>query len=282
MSVARGVLWSDSERLRVVLALVFPGNKVRLEQSQRCPATPDCPQTSWKAILHPMPETLPCVEQTPLSGDAKTAVIWLHGLGADGHDFAPITPELGLEPDLGVRFVFPHAPKIPVTINMGMSMPAWYDIRSFDKRGQDEPGIRASAEQIETLIEREVTRGVPTHRIILAGFSQGAAMTLFTGLRYPHKLAGLMALSGYLPIADTVFAESAPVNRDAPIFQAHGAQDPVVPFQLGEETRDGLRSNGYSVLWKDYPMQHQVCLPEIQDIGRWMNEVLRGALSVDA
>lgn len=229
-----------------------------------------------------MSEPLPCVEQSPPVGDAKTAVIWLHGLGADGHDFAPITPELGVNPELGVRFVFPHAPKIPVTINMGMSMPAWYDIKSFSKRGQDEKGIRSSAQQIETLIEREVARGIPTHRIVLAGFSQGAAMTLVTGLRYPHKLAGLLALSGYLPIADTVFSESTPVNQDTSIFQAHGTEDPVVPFQLGTETRDALRSHGYSVQWNDYPMQHQVCLPEIQDIGQWMNGVLAEALAVDA
>ncbi len=230
----------------------------------------------------PMSEILPCVEQSPSGGDARSAVIWLHGLGADGHDFAPIPPELGLEPELRVRFIFPHAPKIPVTINMGMTMPAWYDIRSFDKRGQDESGIRASAQQIEALIEREVARGVPTHRIILAGFSQGAAMSLFTGLRYPHKLAGLLAMSGYLPLDEVVMAESTDANRDISIFQAHGSEDPVVPFQLGKTTCDILSSNGYSVLWKDYPMQHQVCQPEIRDIGQWMGQVLAKALVTDA
>ncbi|MEM7584244.1 MAG: carboxylesterase [Acidobacteriota bacterium] len=225
-----------------------------------------------------MTEYLPCVEQAP-AGDAKTAVIWLHGLGADGHDFAPIPPELGLDPDLAVRFVFPHAPRIPVTINMGMVMPAWYDIRSFDERGQDEPGLRRSSDQIEALIEREVERGVPSHRIVLAGFSQGAALSLFTGLRYPQRLAGLMPLSGYLPLADKVFAESSAENRPTPIFQAHGSHDPVVPVQLGAMTRDKLLTQGYSVTWRDYPMEHQVCPQEIQDIGSWLGEVLAAGLA---
>ncbi len=164
---------------------------------------------------------LPCVEQEP-AGEARAAVIWLHGLGADGHDFAPIVPELGLPENHGVRFVFPHAPRIPVTLNGGLVMPAWYDISSLDLRGQDEAGIRKSGGEVERLLRREIERGVPTEKIVLAGFSQGGAIALFSGLRYPQRLAGIMALSTYLVAPEAVESELSPANRELPIFQAHG------------------------------------------------------------
>ena len=163
---------------------------------------------------------LPCLEQNPHE-PAVASVIWMHGLGADGHDFAPIPPHLGLPADMPVRFVFPHAPKIPVTLNMGFVMPAWYDIASLEEHGQDEAGIRRSCERIRRLIEREVERGVPPSKIVLAGFSQGGAMALFTALRYPERLAGIMALSAYLLLADNLAQEASEANRDVPIFQAH-------------------------------------------------------------
>ena len=216
---------------------------------------------------------LPCLEQDPRE-PAVAAVIWMHGLGADGHDFAPIPPYLGLPPDMPVRFVFPHAPKIAVTLNMGFVMPAWYDIVSLDSRGHDEPGIRASAERIRRLIERETERGIPASRIVLAGFSQGGAMALFTALRYPERLAGIMALSSYLLLPDRLAAEASAANRDVPIFQAHGLHDPLVLVDYGRRTRDFLQQAGYAVEWCEYPMEHEVCPQQIADIGRWLRRVL--------
>jgi phospholipase/carboxylesterase len=219
-------------------------------------------------------ELLPCVEIEPKSR-AEHSVVWLHGLGADGHDFPPIVPHLGLDPGLRVRFVFPHAPKIPVAINMGMVMPAWYDIYGPDLRqGQDEEGIRRSAAQVRALVEREIERGVPSRKIVLAGFSQGAAMAVHVALRHTQPLAGVIALSTYLVLGETIEAEISSANRGLATFQAHGTQDPLVPFRRGEELRRRLVEIGCDVTWKAYPMQHEVCMEEIEDIGAW----LRGRL----
>lgn len=215
---------------------------------------------------HPLLET---VEQRPERA-ADAAVIWLHGLGADGHDFAALPPQLGMPSGAAIRYVFPHAPEMAVTLNMGMRMRAWYDIVSLDSRGQDDAGIRRSAAAVDALIAREIERGVPSSRIALAGFSQGAAMALFTGLRYPHRLAGIVALSGYLPLHDALADEAAPANREIEIFQAHGRHDEVVPHAMGHGSAERLRAAGYQVDWREYTMAHQVCLEEVQDIGRWL------------
>lgn len=216
---------------------------------------------------------LPCVEIGPAA--ASRSVIWLHGLGASGHDFEPIVPELGLPDEAAIRFVFPHAQRRPVTINAGMVMPAWYDIASprFDIH-EDATGIRQSRRQIEALIGREVGRGVPAERIVLAGFSQGGAVALHTGLRHPEALAGIMVLSGYLPLADSLAEERSPANRTTPVFMAHGEHDPVVPFELAAASRRRLEELGYNVEWHTYPMDHSVCPEEIEAIGTWLRRVL--------
>lgn len=202
------------------------------------------------------------------------SVIWLHGLGADGHDFEPIVPELRLP--VPVRFVFPHAPVRPVTLNGGWPMRAWYDIIAIDQESRrDIQGMEGSRRALEALIRCENRRGVPSERIVLAGFSQGGAVALHTALRYPEKLAGLLALSTYLHTADTLEAEASEANQDIPIFMAHGVHDPVVPIHLGEESRDTLREHGYNVEWKTYPMPHAVNPEEIADIRRWLTEVLQ-------
>ncbi len=204
------------------------------------------------------------------------AVIWMHGLGADGNDFAPIVPELNLAGCDPIRFVFPHAPSIPVTINGGYVMPAWYDILGTELvRREDGEGIRQSATQIEALIADQVARGIPASRIVLAGFSQGCAMALHTGLRHADKLAGIMALSGYLPLADSVAAERSAANQATPIFMAHGIMDPVVPLMRAETSRTALAGLGYSVQWHTYPMPHSVHPQEIADISRFLQHVLR-------
>lgn len=215
---------------------------------------------------------LPCVEHETAS-DPLHSIIWLHGLGADGNDFAPIVPEL-VAPDWpALRFVFPHAPVRPVTLNGGTPMRAWYDIRGTDIASkQDETGIRQSIEQVEALIAREVQRGVPASRIVLAGFSQGGAVALATALRHVDTLAGIIALSTYLPLHDKTAAESNDANRATPIFQAHGSADPVVMPHLGDMTRDWLRAAGHHVDWHSYPMGHQVCAEEIGDLRRWLQE----------
>lgn len=203
------------------------------------------------------------------------AVIWMHGLGADGNDFVPLVKELDLSGCPAIRFVFPSANVIPVTVNGGYKMRAWYDISNADLvRREDEAGLRASQLQVEALIAREKARGIPASRIILAGFSQGCAMTLQTGLRHPETLAGLMCLSGYLPLADKAAAEIAPASLATPIFMAHGTSDPVVPFARGEQSRAALQALGYQVEWHDYPMQHSLCQQEIDDIGDWLKKVL--------
>jgi len=206
----------------------------------------------------------------------EAAVIWMHGLGADGNDFLPIVRELDLSECPAIRFVFPNAETMPVTINNGYVMRAWYDILGMDLvRREDEVGLRKSQNQIEQLIAREIERGIPAERIILAGFSQGCAMTLQTGLRYPKKLAGMLCLSGYLPLADKLPAERSDANFSTPIFMAHGRVDPVVQIARAETSRDFLTSLGYAIEWKDYSMPHSVCEEEIDDIGhvitRWLS-----------
>lgn len=215
-------------------------------------------------------QLLPCVEIEP-EGPAHASIIWLHGLGADGNDFVPIVPELGLNPELGVRFVFPHAPAIPVTINQGFVMPAWYDILGMDfDRRHDEVGIRRSTEHVERLIAREQERGVAADHIALAGFSQGGAIALHAGLRHKESLAGIVALSAYLVLGEQLADERSPANNKTPIFQAHGSLDPMVAMQRGVDAREQLLALGYEVEWHDYPMQHQVCIEEIQALGTWL------------
>jgi phospholipase/carboxylesterase len=210
------------------------------------------------------------------TGSAPTAaVIWLHGLGADGHDFEPIVPDLDLPDTLPVRFVFPHAPHQAVTINQGAVMRAWYDVYALDGvRTEDEPGVRASHARVEELVAREKARGIPARRLVLAGFSQGGAIALHTGLRHPERLAGVMALSTFLPLASTVKTEAHAANRDVPIFYAHGLYDPLIPIQRAARSRALLESAGYAVEWHDYPMPHSVCLEEIGDIAAWLRRVL--------
>jgi phospholipase/carboxylesterase len=216
------------------------------------------------------PEPLSCVEIEPRV-PARSAVVWLHGLGADGHDFEPIVPLLGLDDDLGVRFVFPHAPRRPVTINMGLVMPAWYDILSLDlRRDHDEKGIRESAGLVRDLIARENERGVPNERIVLAGFSQGGAIALHVGLRHEETFAGIMALSCYLVREEELETERSEANRETPIFQAHGVADPMVPVQRGEASHRRLVEWGYDAEWHTYEMGHEVHPDEIRAIGKWL------------
>jgi phospholipase/carboxylesterase len=207
------------------------------------------------------------------------SVIWMHGLGADGNDFVPIVNELDLDGAPGIRFVFPHAPMRAVTINNGMVMRAWYDIALGDLEGNprraDERGVRESQAQITALIEREAKRGVEPERIVLAGFSQGGAIALQTGLRHPRRLAGVMALSCYLPLAESLPREAAAANRTTPIFMAHGIYDPLIPIVAAAGSMTLLTGIGYAVEWRQYPMPHSVCPEEIQDIGAWLQKVLK-------
>ena len=201
-----------------------------------------------------------------------TSIIWLHGLGADGHDFEAIVPELDL-PAIPIRFVFPHAPMQPVTINAGMVMRAWYDVSDAAIRREDEAGVRASQSRLEALIAREKERGTSANRLLLAGFSQGGAIALHTGLRHRERLAGIMALSCYLPVAGTLAAEAHAANRGVPVFMAHGTQDPVVALSRALESRELLGREGYAVEWHEYPMPHSVCAEEIRDISTWLRRV---------
>jgi len=218
--------------------------------------------------------TLECVERET-GPDPRRAVIWLHGLGADGNDFVPILPQLVRREWPPLRFVFPHAPIRPITVNGGMPMRAWYDIGGFDlSQKQDEPGIRASIAEVEKLIAREVERGVAASNVVLAGFSQGGAIALAAGLRHAQTLAAVVALSTYLPIAEATAGERGAANAATPIFMAHGAFDPVVQQYLGERSRDRLREWGYNVDWHSYPMAHQVCPPEIADLADFLESRL--------
>jgi phospholipase/carboxylesterase len=206
---------------------------------------------------------------------AVASVILLHGLGADGRDFVPIVDELDLPDSLPVRFVFPHAPLRPVTVNNGYVMRAWYDIKSFTPAGRaDLAGTVESARRVADCIDRERHLGVTPARVVLAGFSQGGAVALYAGLRYPDRLAGILAMSCYLPFPETLATERSAANSDVPILLCHGRSDPVVPVVMGLETRDELRVRGYAPEWHDYPMQHEVCMEEIAEVARWLKQRL--------
>ncbi|RBA23899.1 alpha/beta hydrolase [Herminiimonas fonticola] len=203
------------------------------------------------------------------------AVIWMHGLGADGNDFVPIVKELDLEGCPAIRFVFPHAPMMEVTINGGRMMPAWFDISSSEfGRDDDERSVRNSEVDIRALIEREKERGIATDKILIGGFSQGCAMTLQTGLRYPEKLGGLLCLSGYLPLEDSFEAERSEANKNIPIYYGHGRGDQVIPITRAQQTLALLQKHGYNVEWHEYDMPHSVCMEEIDDISNFLKRVL--------
>lgn len=222
-----------------------------------------------------MTDTLLETIELETAPNPTAAVIWMHGLGADGNDFVPIVRELDLSGVAPIRFVFPHAPTMPVTINNGYVMRAWYDILGTDlARREDEAGLRASQKAVEALIAREKARGIAADRIVLAGFSQGCAMALQTGLRYPQKLGGLLCLSGYVPLNAVIAQERHTANQDTPIFLAHGRGDPVITIDRAEKSRDLLRALGYAVEWHEYLMPHAVCPEEIDDIGAWLKRVL--------
>lgn len=222
----------------------------------------------------PISPLLPTLEIE--TGPAPTAsVIWLHGLGADGHDFAPVVPELRMPPGTPTRFIFPHAPEIPVTINVGQVMPAWFDLYSFDfDAPEDETGLKRSRAAVEQLIAREESRGIPSNRIVLAGFSQGGAVAVYTAIRCARPLAGAMLLSTWLPLARTLAAEASPANRGAPVLIAHGRQDDMVPIAFARASRDALRAAGYAVEWREYDIPHTVSSEEIDDIGDWLRRIL--------
>ncbi len=223
----------------------------------------------------------PATFQTPPieieTGRQPTAtVIWLHGLGADGRDFEPIVPELRLPSAVPIRFIFPHAPHRPVTINGGYVMRAWYDIRTAEfVQREDEAGIRESEQTVRDLIAQEHKRGIPSQRVVLAGFSQGGAIALHTGVRYLERLAGIMALSTYLPLADSFMTEAHAANQTVPIFMAHGTEDPIIPIERGRQSADLLKRAGADVMWRTYDMAHSVCIEEIGEIAAWRIRPLR-------
>lgn len=230
-----------------------------------------------------MPDATPTVPPSPLPGieietgpAPRHAVIWLHGLGADGNDFVPVVEALDHRRLPPTRFILPHAPSRPVTINAGYVMPAWFDILSLDFAGrrEDAEGVHQSADLVEALVARENARGIEDGRIVLAGFSQGGAIVLHAGLRHPRRLAGILALSTYLPLAGTLAGEASPANRDLPLFLAHGEDDPVIPYAFGRQSGEMLEGMGYAVRWHGYPMEHEVCMEEIRDLEGWLAEVL--------
>ncbi len=215
------------------------------------------------------------VTEVETAAHPTATVLLMHGLGADGADFVPIAEQLELSAVGPVRFLFPNAPVIPVTINGGYQMPAWYDILGADlTQRQDEAGLRQTQASINTLIAAEIARGIPARRIVVAGFSQGCAMALMTGLRYPERLAGIIGLSGYLPLADKLAAERSAANHGLPVFLGHGRRDGVVPLAAATATRDALAALAYPVEWHEYPMEHSVCMEEIADMNRWLLRVL--------
>ncbi len=207
--------------------------------------------------------------------DPSWSVIWLHGLGADGHDFEPVATQLGFSDSPAVRFIFPHAPVRPITVNGGMQMRGWYDVKSLDfDREEDREGLEQSCAIVTTLIEQENRRGIPGGKIILAGFSQGGAIALFCGLRYQQKLGGIIALSTYLADASSTEVEKSPQNAEVPIFFAHGTDDPIIPLSLAQQSRQMLLQMNYAVSWYTYPMQHSVSAEEIQEIANFMSEII--------
>ena len=214
--------------------------------------------------------SLPYVEVNPKS-KVKAVVIWLHGLGDSGNGFAPIVPELKIPDEMGMRFIFPHAPMRSVTINNGMSMRAWYDITSMDFNNRaDSKGVYESAALVEQLIEKEIANGIPAEKIVLAGFSQGGVIALHVGTRLNKRLAGIMSLSSYMAEAETLSSQASEANRSTPILVAHGQQDDVVPMFLGNAAYKVLEQNGYPVEWREYIMQHNVCMQELNDISAWL------------
>jgi phospholipase/carboxylesterase len=219
-------------------------------------------------------ELLPAVVIEPAT-TARSSVIWLHGLGADGHDFESLVPHLGLPPAAGVRFIFPHAPYRQVTINGGMRMRAWYDILDAVPPREDERGIRESERDLRRLIDHEIAAGIPPARILLAGFSQGGAIALHTGLRYPQRLAGILALSTYLPLAHTMAQEVHPANRSTPILMAHGSEDAVIPLPMARRSCELLTSLGYPIEWRSYFTGHSVCAEEVADISAWLDGTIK-------
>jgi phospholipase/carboxylesterase len=227
--------------------------------------------------------TMPSFQQSDLSyiaidpvGAVQKSIIWLHGLGASGHDFAAIVPELHLPAALGLRFIFPHAPVMPITINNGYAMPAWYDILGLDLAAKiDRDGIMRSAQLVGNLIKQEAATGVATENIILAGFSQGAAMALTMGLSYPQSLGGILALSGYMPLAEETLRNMHTANQETPVFIAHGTEDSIVPYALGKAAYVGLKQHGHPVTWRSYAMSHTVCAEEIGDISGWLQGLWR-------
>lgn len=217
--------------------------------------------------------TLPDTIDIETGADPRASIIVLHGLGASGHDFEPFAQEIDLAAVGPVRWVFPHAPQIPVTLNGGYVMPAWYDIHT-DRLQEDEAGLRRSQALVDGLLAREQARGVPARRTVLAGFSQGCAMALLTGLRYGQRLAGVAGMSGYLPLARQLATERSAANADVPIWLAHGTQDEMVPLPRAQASRDALQALGYAVEWHSYPMGHSVCMEEVVDLQRWLLKVL--------
>ena len=215
----------------------------------------------------------PTLLEAQTGDDPRASIIILHGLGADGSDFAPFVDEIDLRAVGPVRWLFPNAPQQPVTINGGYVMPAWYDIRP-DRSDEDEAGLRQSQALVEAVIRREQARGIPAHSIVLGGFSQGCAMALLTGLRYPERLAGVVGMSGYQPLARQLADERSAANADVPIFLAHGTQDEMVALPRATASRDALQALGYAVEWHDYPMGHSVCMEEVQDLRHWLLRVL--------
>jgi phospholipase/carboxylesterase len=219
-------------------------------------------------------QTLPYVEVNPKS-KARATVIWLHGLGDSGNGFAPIVPDLKLPDELGIRFVFPHAPTRPVTINNGMLMRAWYDITSLDFNNRaDSQGVKESSEQVANLIEKEISQGIPANKIVLAGFSQGGVIALHLGTRYEKTLAGVMSMSSYMSESEKLIDEGHSANKNTPIFVAHGTHDDVVPIFMGNTAFKVLESNGYQATWHEYAMQHNVCMQQLNDISAWLQEKL--------
>lgn len=220
-------------------------------------------------------DNLPDMIQIETGANPEFAIIWLHGLGADGHDFEPIVPQLGLSKDTPVRFIFPHAPHRPITLNGGMVMRGWYDISGMEIiRHEDTAGIEASAQILRDLIDAQEAQGIPSERIILAGFSQGGAVVLFAGLRHHKKLAGIMALSTYLPLSDRTDDEVSKQNRETPIFMAHGLYDPIIALPIAEASRAVLQKLDYNVEWRTYGMPHSVSPEEISDISVWLNKTI--------
>lgn len=220
-------------------------------------------------------QQLPAIEYETAAQPTHT-ILWMHGLGADGNDFAPIIQQLELPTETAIRFIFPHAPEQAVSINGGLVMRAWYDIRNLNLNHQeDETGIHRSQRAITAMIERENQRGIPASRIVLAGFSQGGAMALQVGLRHPDKLAGIMALSGYLPLTHTLAREAHPANSSTSIFMAHGSHDPIVPINLAKASRQQLMESQYQVEWHEYAMAHSVCAEELVDISKWLRQVMQ-------